>query len=456
MARRFMSFCQDYSSHFIARGRNSTGHARHYLTGLLGRQRRKNIETFCNEVEDSDYQGIEQFVSSSPWDDRALRDQLATDAGETIGGAGSCLLVDESCFSKKGDASVGVQRQWNGRAGKVDNCQIGVFACLANGRRVCPIDFRLYLPKSWADSPALCRKAGVPEGERTCRAKWELGIEMIRRARENGVGFDWVGADSLYGNNSRFTDALDEMGERFVADMHGNTRLWASRPTLEEIGGKRPRTRIAANNRARHIAVRELSAEGFGDGSRPVSVRQGAKGKLRVRFFAREVWSYTSGAKEAKRRMLLVRQDTDGAMKYTLTNFSKETPWEHLAGAQAQRYWIEHSFGEAKSQLGMAQYQVRKWRGWHHHMALVCLAMLFAQKEKDLTRETMPLLSTRDITELLDIYLPRKRRDEAEVLKQIEERHRQRQRDIDRRRDKTVGLSKKKKRKPTKQKTKSN
>jgi SRSO17 transposase len=126
-----VEFCQRYSRHFVQQGMNSVGHARHYLSGLLGTQRRKNIETIHNDVAQSDYQGMEQFISSSPWCHRGLMDQLALDADQTLGDASRTgLFLDESGFLKKGKASVGVQRQWSGRAGKVENCQVGVFACL--------------------------------------------------------------------------------------------------------------------------------------------------------------------------------------------------------------------------------------------------------------------------------------------------------------------------------------
>jgi len=350
---------------------------------------------------------------------------------------------------------VGVARQYSGRAGKVENCQVGVFACLGNGPEVCPVDFRLYLPEAWAGDEGRCAKAKVPGGERVCRPKWELALDMVRRARTNGVRFAWVGADSLYGNNTKFTRALEDDGETFVGDVHVSTKVWASRPSLERpapgAGKGRPRTRtkLSAKNRARYLTVEELCGELCGRESREVTVRGTAKGKLRVGFWAKEVWSWEPGWPEARRRVLLVRQEADGSFKYTLTNMPADTPWGRLAYAQGQRYWIEHAFGECKSQLGMAQYQVRVWRGWHHHMALVCLAALFALKEKRRAGAAVPLLSTRDITELMDFYLPRAPRTEEEVYRQMRGRHRQRQQDIDRNRKKKARFSSKKRgRKP--------
>jgi len=332
MASRFMNFCEDYSEHFVARGRNSVDHARGYMSGLLGRQRRKNMETISWDVDRSDYQGIEQFISSSSWDEKALLSQLAKDANRELGADGAGLYIDETSFVKKGKSSVGVKRQYCGRLGKLENCQVGVFACLGRRRQCVPVDFRLFLPEDWAEDPERCAKAGVPEDRRS------------------------------------------------------------------------------------------------------------HKTKLKFRFWSREVWTWEPAWKKPRRRLLLIRQNEDASFKYSLSNFSSETSWETLAYMQAQRFWIEHGFHEAKSQLGMAQYQVRVWRGWHHHMALICLACLFVVKEQRIAKEEMPLLTARDITELLDIYLPRRERTEGEIYRQIRERHRSRKKDLERRRDKTIGL----------------
>ena len=125
--------------------------------------------------------------------------------------------------------------------------------------------------------------------------------------------------------------------------------------------------------------------------------------------------------------MLIVREDADGRFKYSLSNAPANLSWEWLGYIQAQHFWIERAFDDAKSELGMAQYEVRTWKEWNHHMALFCLAMLFVTKERCLTKDVIPLLSARDIIELLEIYLPRRHRDTEEVFKIIRWRHRQRE-----------------------------
>ena len=444
------NFVTDLTPDFIGQGYNATGHARHYLSGLTGTQRRKNIETIENDVAGSDYQGMEQFISSSPWEHRPLLNTIAQEADRAFGDENeACLSIDETSFLKKGKASVGVQRQWSGRAGKVENCQVGVFASLGNAERYSLVDFELYLPEQWAEDRQRCDKAKIPDENRVYKAKWQQALEMVARARINGVRFGWVGVDSLYGHNHKFTNALEDNGEKFMADVRKNLKVWTCEPAMKvptprSSKGRKPS--IAKldkqNNRAESLTVSELTQKYFASESEIVRFRQGSKGKLASRAWAKDVWIWDeSCAQEPRKRRLVVREDEGGNFKYSLTNIENKGLERDLY-IQGQRFWIEHAFHEAKSQTGMAQYQVRVWRGWHHHMALVCLATLFMDEAKQLNKETAPLLSYRDITELLDYYLPRRGRSESEVHAQIHKRHAARQRDIDRRRDMDVGITK--------------
>ena len=450
MARHFMEFCDQFSSHFVGQGRNSIGHARHYLSGLLGTQRRKNIEPIANDVSGSDYQGMEQFISSSPWDHRALLDDVAREADKVLGDKDDAgFYIDESSFLKKGHASVGVKRQWSGRAGKVENCQVGVFGCLGKAEQFALIDFRLFLPQEWADDPARCAKAKIPEAQRNHKAKWQQALDIVKQARENGVRFGWVGVDSLYGHNNQFLNALEDDGECFMADVRKNFKVWTSPPLLEipaRSNSKRGRVpkRLRLNkekNKAKLLRVDKFAEEHFEKNNRKVAYRQGTKGQLCARVWVEKVWVWEGRwPGDARKRLLVVREDEAGDFKYSLTNLPSTQSWKRLAYVQNQRFWIEHAFHEAKSQLGMAQYQVRVWKGWHHHMALVALATVFMLREKTENQESHPLLSYRDITELLDYYLPRRSRDEDEVHQQIKTRHEARQRDLDRRRRHKTGL----------------
>jgi len=156
-------------------------------------------------VPDSNWQLLPDFASPSPWSAQGLLDQVALDANHLIGGdADSCLLVDESGFSKKGDKSVGISRQWNGRLGKADNCQVGVYAALCCRDQATLIDSRLFLPASWTNDADCCVKAGVPKDKRGHRKQVKLALDMIQSAREKGIDFRWAGADGFYGNDHEF------------------------------------------------------------------------------------------------------------------------------------------------------------------------------------------------------------------------------------------------------------
>jgi len=151
-------------------------------------------------VPQSDEQSLQHFISNSPWNDGDVQDQIALEADELLGGhEDSSLMIDESGFQKKGKKSVGVARQWNGRQGKVDNCQVGVFAALVSGDKVQPVDKRLYLPKEWTNDTKRCREAGIPPDKIVFKTKPALALEMVAEARKRGMRFKWVGADGSAG-----------------------------------------------------------------------------------------------------------------------------------------------------------------------------------------------------------------------------------------------------------------
>lgn len=420
-----------FSQHFIVRGKDISQHARSYLSGLLGTARRKNIGRIGEDVSNSNYQGMQQLITDSPWDHEALMTTVATEANGILGGhRDTALYLDESSFVKKGDASVGVQRQYCGRLGKIENCQVGVFACLGRADRALLVDFRLFLPEAWAKDEERCTKAKVPPEERQHRTKAQLALEMVEAARARGLSYQWIGADEVYGNNIGLTEALEDLGETFLMDVASTLKVWDVDPCPrlpETLPGRgRPASALVPEPDATCRSVAEWTAEKFDAHSRVIRLRSTTKEPLEYRIWVQEVWVWETGGKQARRRLLVVREEADGSHKYSLSNAPSDTPWERLGYMQAQRFWIERTFQDAKSELGMAQYEVRSWRGWHHHMALVCLAMLFIVKERLLAQSDVPLLSARDVVELLAIYLPRRNRDPDDVLKQIRERHEKR------------------------------
>ena len=160
-------------------------------------------------------------------------ERIARDADRLLGGKPtSALILDESSFVKQGDRSAGVARQWCGRLGKVENCQVAVFAVLTDGARHAPVDMRLYLPQRWVDDPTRCDLAEIPTEARRMRSKSALALEIVRAAQARGMRFEWVGVDGGYGKEPAFLRALDDMGETFIADIHCDQRVWTEPPGL--------------------------------------------------------------------------------------------------------------------------------------------------------------------------------------------------------------------------------
>lgn len=435
MGCRFKYLVKGYGLYFRRGNRSMSGQAEQYLQGLMQAQR-KNIERMEEVVPDSDYQSLHHFLSESEWDARAVLDQVARDADGHLGGtADSCLLLDETAFAKKGRKSVGVARQWSGRLGKVDNCQVGVFACLAQGPFSTVIDARLYLPKAWTDDAARCQAAGIPRHAAVFKSKADLALEMVVQARRNGVRFGWVGVDGGYGKEPAFLRRLEDQGEIFVAEVHKSQQIYLSDPEPFLPAKRSPRgskpTRLEARSQSQRVDewLTSQPAECW----RSVTARPGTKGDVRVEALQTRVWLWDGNEPKARLWHLVVTREVDSTktIKFTVSNAPAETPLERLVQMQRERFFIERSFEDGKSEVGMADYQVRGWLAWHHHMALVALAMLFMLGERLAQKESYPLLSCADIEVLLAHFLPRRDVTVAEVIRQMEVRHAARQSSIE-------------------------
>lgn len=327
--------------------------------------------------------------------------------------------------------SVGVARQWLGRLGKVDNGQVGVFGVLANGRFVNPVDARLYLPKSWIKDPIRCDKAGIPESERIFRTKDELAIEIVRHSRWNGLCFGWVGADAGYGKGLGFMQTLDKMGEQFVVDVHSDLHVYLQdpKPYLPEKINSRGRTPKKYRTDEKSIEVQEIVKNSALCDQPILKLRETSRGPLMVKALKLPVYVWNGESESADKWWLVVSQLSDGSpdTKISLSNDPEGKDLQTMVWRQRQRYWVERAFEDGKSECGMADYQVRKWTAWHHHMALVMMTMVFMLNERISHEETYPLLSCSDIEELLSRFLPRRDVTKDEIIQQLEHRHRKRQ-----------------------------
>lgn len=380
-----------------------------YLRGLMQASRR-NIERIRDVVPDSDEQALHHFISNSPWDHRPVLDKVARDANELLGGTeDSFLLIDETGFPKKGRDSVGVSRQWCGRLGKVDNCQTAVCASLGKGSLATLIDTALFLPREWTDDAARMSAVGVPRAHQTYRTKQQLALDLIERALENGVQFSWVGFDGFYGDNGQFLRMLDGADLTFMGDVHCDQYVWTADPTVDKT--------------AKRMRADAWVASQGPTAWRRIEIRRGTKGPMKVDVLHGRVWLYQRGDERAYEWHLVVTRQPN-RLKYSLSNASAETSVKRLAYMQGQRYFVERAIEDAKQQGGFGEYQVRGWRGWHHHAALVMMAMLFLTRERLEVGE--PVLTAADVQMMLVHYLPRRNRTPEDLVDLLRRRFKRR------------------------------
>jgi len=400
---------------FRTKTRDASAQARHYLQGLLSEATRKNMERMGEAIPEAKQENLQNFLSDSPWDATGVWRWVGQRADEHLGGqADSMLLIDESAHSKKGDKSVGVARQHNGRLGKTDNCQVGVYAALAVGPRATLVGARLFLPTVWVEDPERCQKAGVPEAEIRARTKLDLARELVLEAVAHGLRFKWVGFDCFYGRDQGLLCWLEDQGHGVVADVPALQLVWEQKPEVEQ----RPSLAAAGAQRVDKLAKQWAKSQS----GTQVKLRVGENGPVRVKVWARQVWWWPRGESQVRRWWLVVREEPDGSFKYTFCNGPGNMSLKRLARLQGQRHFIERSLEDGKSHLGMAQYQARKWLAWQHHMALVGLAQLFVLQERLKHRLKTPWLSARDVVEMLDWYF-QSQRTAHDVESEIRKRH---------------------------------
>ena len=419
-----------------------------YVRGLF-QSRKANMEQMAEVVADSHYQRLHHMLSESPWDRNAVYEQLVRDANAHFGRRGPCaFVIDESGFAKKGVMSVGVARQWNGRLGKTDNSQVGVFAAITCDDVAALVDEELYLPEEWTRDDARCAEAGIPEEARAFRTKGEIAYAMIKRARRAGLQFAYSAFDGGYGHLPWLLRDLDDEREIFLAEVHSDQAIYLDDPAPaipERATKKRGRAPTRPVTQAISEAASDWAKRQPASAWRRLSVRDGEKGKVIAEYLKTRVFVWDGEAAQARHWHLLVRRELDGSkLKCCLSNAKAKASLRHLATMQAARHFVERAFEDAKSQCGMADYQVRVWKGWHHHMTLVMIALMFLAKERLANRETAKLLSCRDVVEMLRHRLPRKIESDDDLVRSITERHERRQRAMDsayRRQAETLGTS---------------
>jgi SRSO17 transposase len=347
-------------------------HTREYVQGLVSKLERKTGEAIAY-LHDQDRQGLQKFIGQVPWDHRPLLNTLAKQVGEQIGEPDGVIVFDPSGFAKKGPMSVGVARQWCGRLGKIDNCQIGVFMGYVARQDHALVDMRLYLPKEWTRDRKRCADAGVPAGTRF-RTRHDLALAMLD-AQAGLLPHGWVAGDDEMGRPAEFRRALRARGERYLLAVPSNTQVRDLGTDPPAYAGRgRPPERP-------YVQVRRWCAMLPATAWTRLDVRDGTKGPLVIEAVQCRVTARL-GRKGGPEECLFVTRElqADGSYKhdyYLGHTGAAGVALMELGRVAKAEHRIEECLQRVKSEAGLGDYQVRNWVGWHHHLTLSLVAAWF-------------------------------------------------------------------------------
>lgn len=402
--RRFEAYCEPIVKALEHADRRAP--AQWYLKGLMLSGERKSVEPMaarvCPDNVRSAHQSMHHLVADADWEDRAVLAAVAQQVVPTLlkKEAHCWWILDDTAHVKKGKHSVGVARQYCGRLGKQDNCQVAVSLSLANAHGSLPVDYRLYLPQEWTAEPARCRKAGVPE-KIAFRSKGAIAREQIEAVLAAGLTRGTVLADAAYGTETDFRDWLSQQELSYVLGVRTHTSVWwGTHQPAQAIPAKRgrPRTRLKRSARHQPISVLEVARALPDKCWRRVSWREGTKDTLSSRFARVRVRAAHQDRARAEEWLLIEWPQADAEPRhYWLSTLSEKTSFKELVFNAMGRWMIERDYEELKSEFGLSHYEGRNWRGFHHHATLCIAAYGFLMLErlcgkKNSARFTAPAL----------------------------------------------------------------
>lgn len=325
--------------------------AQNYLAGLLGSAERKNGWQLSEYVGENTPYALQQFLYRGRFKADGLRDILRDYVSENFGEEDGVLVVDETGFLKQGKHSCGVKRQYSGTAGRVENCQIGVFLSYASSKGHTPIDRRLYMPKEWVDDIERRLKAGVP-ADLTFKTKPEMALDMIKNAN---IPYRWMAGDSVYGDYTDIRTFLEEERKNYVLSVSGKAYVW-----------------IGYAQKSIKSIIENLPVDGWTE----MRCGAGSKGE---RLFDWQTVKINPGATAGFERSLLVRRSKTKSdeLRAYLCFAPIGTELRKFAEVAGQRWTVETCFKESKSYVGLDQYECRSYDGWYKHITMACLALAF-------------------------------------------------------------------------------
>jgi SRSO17 transposase len=383
---RLYSFMKPFVNVF--HGKAAAQHAKIYVCGLLSDVKHKNIESIAYRFGQSRLP-LQGFIGWDAWDDAPLREELRGQVKRHLGQEDGVLVFDPSGFPKSGRESVGVARQWCGRLGKVDNCQVAIYLGYVSRKGHTLVDTRLYLPKAWTKDKTRLDKAGVPPADRAYRTRHQLALTMLEK---NGTVLPhrWIAGDDEMGRPYWFRRRLDALGERYLLAVPSNTSMRDVEVEPPAASGRgRPPKRPWQSVEAWSQALDEAAWH-------RLDVRDGSKGPLVVEAVKRRVVSRTHRRQQGAQETLVVLRyrDRDQAqvvkVDYYLSNAAPETPLGEFARVAKAEHRIEECLQRSKSEAGLSDYEVRHWTGWQHHQTLSLLATWFLVRETERGKKMDP------------------------------------------------------------------
>lgn len=376
VASRLKQFMEPFVSGF--QRCEQQAHAATVVEGLCSDLEDKNCESIAY-LFGQDRKTIQHFVGESPWDDEPLRKELGSQVGAELGERDGVIAFDPSAFPKSGKQSVGVGRQWCGRLGKVDNCQVAVYLGYVSSKGHALVDTELYLPKEWTQDKQRMKRAGVPKHRQRFRTRHEICFELLDRHGKQ-LPHSWITGDDELGRPADFRRKLRDRNERYLLAVPCNTTIRDLEIPAPENSGSSRATKQSSYRVDRWIADRS------DDEWTEIEVRDGEKGPLKVEALKRHVETGKRGhSTTAKEMFVVIRyRDRDSAVvktDYYLSNAEPQTPLAEFCRAAKAEHRIEECIQRAKGQAGLADYEVRNWIGWHHHQTLSLMASWFLNVE---------------------------------------------------------------------------
>jgi SRSO17 transposase len=363
----------------------SREHFFHYMVGQFSELERKSIEPIALAVREGNIRAMQRFVSEALWDNKKILYKYRSMVNDDLGDPNGVLIFDETGFVKKGDESVGVGKQYCGTLGKVENCQVGVFAAYASPHGYALVDKRIFIPEKWfSDDFELRRKKCELPDDITFMSKAQLAAQMLKDIYEGKqIPFKYVVADSLYGSNPDFIQAAEQCpGVTYFVEVPSDTRCWLTMPITREkqyrYKGEIRKKTVLEKTEKKPISVVSLakSINDFFWYRRKVS--EGTKGPIEYEFTKRRIVLSKNGIPD-KTVWLIIRRtiEENPSYSYYLSNAPLSARLPTFVWLSGLRWAIEQCFEETKSELGMDHYEVRKYRGWNHHILTCMLAHFF-------------------------------------------------------------------------------